>query len=180
MDYQSILKKYDYADDKEIIERISCSSGNNTLENQDIINSIVLWKINRQIEISNSTFLKIKELKNENLQQLNLVKNKIIEILLELLNSKGVQIAMASTILKMFHPNIFPIIDQRAYRELYNQAFPKYYGKNAVFKYADLYWKYLTDCHSYNKKNCPEIEFYYLDKLLYQLDIEKGNKVDNY
>ena len=48
------------------------------------------------------------------------------------------------------------------------------------YKHADLYWKYLTDCHSYNKKNCPEIEFYYLDKLLYQLDIEKGNKVDNY
>ena len=34
-------------------------------------------------------------------------------------------------------------------------------------------------CKLMNVKSSSTI-FYYLDKLLYQLDIEKGNKVDNY
>ena len=43
-------------------------------------------------------------------------KEKTCEILTSLLKTKGVQLAMASTILRFRNPNIFQIIDQRVYR----------------------------------------------------------------
>lgn len=43
-------------------------------------------------------------------------KEKTCEILTSLLKTKGVQLAMASTILGFRNPNIFQIIDQRVYR----------------------------------------------------------------
>ena len=52
-DYKEVLKKYTYPGDKEIIERISKCSGTDERENRDIINSIVLWKVNRQVNIGN-------------------------------------------------------------------------------------------------------------------------------
>ena len=94
-----------------------------------------------------------------------------------MLQVKGVKIAMASTILKMFFPETFPIIDQRAYRELYGKELPTFYGKNANKKYVELYIKYIKDCYSYNEKVCPNIKFEDVDKVLYQLDLEKGYKV---
>lgn len=51
MSFIEILQRYSYADDKNIIERIKSCSGKNERENRDIINSIVLWKINRQVDI---------------------------------------------------------------------------------------------------------------------------------
>ena len=91
---------------------------------------------------------------------------------------KGVKIAMASTILKMFYPETFPIIDQRAYRELSGEDLPDYFGVSANQKYAELYFHYILDCHTYNKNICPNIKFDDIDKVLYQLDLEKGNKVN--
>ena len=40
MDFNNILERYSYADDKEIIERIKNSAGENERENREIINSI--------------------------------------------------------------------------------------------------------------------------------------------
>ena len=99
------------------------------------------------------------------------------EFVFDLLEIKGVKIAMASTILKMFYPDSFPIIDQRAYRELNGEDLPEYYGATANRKYADLYFQYILDCHIYNQSVCPNINFDDIDKVLYQLDLEKGNKV---
>ena len=42
-----------------------------------------------------------------------------IELLKELLNTKGIKIAIASTILRFKNPNIYQIIDQRVYRFIY-------------------------------------------------------------
>ena len=63
MDFDNILERYSYADDKEIIERIKNSSGENERENRDIINSIVLWKINRQVNVNTELFASLKKLK---------------------------------------------------------------------------------------------------------------------
>ena len=38
-------------------------------------------------------------------------------------------------------------------------------------------YQYVKDCHIYNKNICPEIKFENVDKVLYQLDLEKGYKV---
>ena len=37
--------------------------------------------------------------------------------------------------------------------------------------------KYIKDCWEYQQEKCPEIAFSKIDKVLYQLDKEKGNKV---
>ena len=65
MDFNNILERYSYADDKEIIERIKNSSGENETENRDIINSIVLWKINRQVNVNTELFASLKKIKDK-------------------------------------------------------------------------------------------------------------------
>ena len=173
---EEVLKRYAYADDEEIINRIKNCTGKDERENRDIINSIVLWKINRQVDIGIELFIAIKTL---NILPSNIKTNEkeIKKIVFDLLEVKGVKIAMASTILKMFYPDSFPIIDQRAYRELNGEDLPDYYGASANQRYADLYFQYILDCHVYNKSVCPNINFDDIDKVLYQLDLEKGNKV---
>ncbi len=176
MDFNNILERYSYADDKEIIERIKNSSGENERENRDIINSIVLWKINRQVNVNTKLFASLKKLKISP-DLFNEKEKEVESIAIGLLETNGIKIAMASTILKMFYPETFPIIDQRAYRELYGEELPEFYGKNANKKYVELYFKYIKDCCSYNEKVCPNIKFKDVDKILYQLDLEKGNSV---
>ena len=171
------LKRYSYADDKTIIERIKNCNGTDEIENKDIINSIVLWKINRQVDIGLELFCKIKKL-DINFANLKDRESEIKNTILELLQVKGVRIAMASTILKMFYPNVFPIVDQRAYRELVGSELPKYYGLQANERYTEMYYEYVFKCHDYNAQICPEIKFEDIDKLLYQLDLEKGYKIN--
>ena len=173
---EEVLKRYAYADDEEIINRIKNCTGKDERENRDIINSIVLWKINRQVDIGTELFIAIKNL-NIAPSIIKTKEKEIKEIVFDLLETKGVKIAMASTILKMFYPDSFPIIDQRAYRELNGEDLPDYYGKSANQRYTDLYFQYILDCHKYNQSVCPNINFNDIDKVLYQLDLEKGNKV---
>lgn len=173
---EEVLKRYAYADDEEIINRIKNCTGKDERENRDIINSIVLWKINRQVDIGTELFIAIKNL-NIAPSIIKTKEKEIKEIVFDLLEIKGVKIAMASTILKMFYPDSFPIIDQRAYRELNGEDLPYYYGASANQRYTDLYFQYILDCHIYNQSVCPNINFDDIDKVLYQLDLEKGNKV---
>lgn len=130
MNYNEILKKYSYANYNEITERINECDFCNETENADIINSIVLWKINRQVKVENSLIVKIKNLQCYKVELLDIYEAEIREILKVLLEMKGVRIAIASTILKMFKPLAFPIIDQRAYRTIYNNDLPTFSGKD--------------------------------------------------
>ena len=177
MIFKEILQRYSYADDKNIIDRIKNCSGTNESENRDIINSIVLWKINRQVDIGAKLFNAIKSI-NVTFLTFESKEQEVKSIIRNLLDIKGVRIAMASTILKMFYPKVFPIVDQRAYRELMGKELPAFYGAKANEKFVEMYYQYIKDCHQYNKKFCPEIEFENIDKILYQLDLEKGNKVN--
>lgn len=49
---------------------------------------------------------------------------------------------MASTILHFYNPDTFPIIDQRAYRELRSEEMPQNIKKEKVF---DIYYERLTE-----------------------------------
>lgn len=173
-DYKEVLKKYTYPGDKEIIERISKCSGTDERENRDIINSIVLWKVNRQVNIGN-VFQEILDLKMSGYNDFCNKEQKVRAVVANLLNVKGVRIAMASTILRMFYPEVFPIIDQRAYRELYSIEMPSYAKPE---EWVESYITYVKDCHEYYNKNCiGQIDFADLDKVLFQIDKDKpGNK----
>ena len=166
---KAALDDYKYASCNDIIERIKNCNFKNQRENADIINEIVLWKINRQTFVANDLILDIKKLSND-LTDYNKVanyKNKIKETYNKLINSKGVSAAMASTILKMFMPEALPIIDQRAYREIYK-------GKEMPLKVdGDKYLEYVDGViKQFNKES--GINFSDIDKVLYQRDKAKG------
>lgn len=155
MDYQEILKRFSYDDETKIIDRISKAEKENYQENQDIINEIVLWKLNRRPQISEKVI--------EAIYKLEVIKTPIEatdseltkEVLTLLLNSRGMKLPMASTVLHFYYPDIFPIIDQRAYRELYGKEYPNAMGKNQ--KLIDLYVQYIIDCNNFHQKMCSEI-----------------------
>lgn len=173
--YNDILSEYTYQDETEIVERIQSLNICGEREARDIINSIVLWKVNRQVNIGMDLFCRIREFNLTDARDLNKREPEIREIVHLLLQVKGVRIAMASTFLKMFYPDVFPIIDQRAYRELYGEELPK---SMKIHDAVELYLTYIYDCHRYYNENClGQIAFSDLDKVLYQLDINKGNRV---
>lgn len=177
MNYLDVLERFKYESDESIKERIAAIDKENRRENRDIINSIVLWKLNRSIFITDET-LDLLNLMDTMERPLDVVNNEKVTILIkQLLSSKGIKLAVASSILHFFYPNIFPIIDQRSYRELSNEEFPSYTSKDSNEKYTTLYIDYIRRCYDYNKTICPEIPFEYIDKILYQIDKEKGNKV---
>ncbi len=79
---------------------------------QEIINQIVLWKVNRYAEIDNETLSLLNSINKED-TFLNQSLTK--QVLAKLLSTKGIQLAMASTILRFKNPKIYQIIDQRVY-----------------------------------------------------------------
>lgn len=132
----------------------------------ETILEIVLWKTNRFPEVEDDLILKINELRKE--------YNKDLSdfILVELLDSKGFDLPMASTFLRFIDPIHFQIIDQRVYRILYGENLKIPFSKS---KKIDLYNQYLIDlreaCITY------EVEFSQSDRILYLLDKDiKVNK----
>ena len=140
---------------------------------QEIINQIVLWKVNRFAEIDNETLILINSITQDSE---NLNENLTTEILENLLTTNGIQLAMASTILRFKNPKIYQIIDQRVYRIIYGETLPKYFS--SVEKQISLYLKYINDL----KNVCDQrgINFELSDRIIYELDKEfnKDEKIN--
>ena len=135
---------------------------------QEIINEIVLWKVNRYVELENETLLLLNKISNED-KVLNIALTT--EILQKLLQTKGIQLAMASTILRFKNPRIYQIIDQRVFRFLYGKNMPTYFS--TVDAQITIYLDYLDKL----KYICEEkkINFEISDRIIYELD-KKFNK----
>lgn len=73
-------------------------------------------------------------------------KDKFKKCFNDLISSKGIKLAIASTILHFYNPDTFPIIDQRAYRELCSEEMPQNIKKEKSF---DIYYDYIFDCKKY-------------------------------
>lgn len=169
---KAALDDYNYASCEKIIDRIKNCDFKNERENADIINEIVLWKINRLPKIDNELIIAIKDLsyKVTTYDNVNAHKNEIAVIYNKLIKSTGVNAAMASTVLKMFMPEALPIIDQRAYREIFNgEEMPSKVDCDTYLKYVDEVIKQFN--------NERGIDFSNMDKVLYQRDKAKGNKI---
>lgn len=175
MNYQEVLNRFVYEDETEIMDRISKVDKSNYRENKDIINEIVLWKINRRPRVEEDLIDAIYELEYIKSPKEAASSEMTKQVVTKLLCSKGLQLPMASTVLHFYFPNVFPIIDQRAYRELYGEDYPKTTVKTETL--VSLYVKYIADCYDYQQKNCSDIPFAKIDKILYQLDKEKGFSV---
>jgi len=144
---------------------------------QEIINEIVLWKVNRYSELNNRTLELINCIGTEDeILDLDLTR----EILLNLLDKdqKGIRLAMASTILRFKNPKIYQIIDQRVYRYIFGKELK--YSLAKIDQQIDIYLEYLDKL----KEVCSvhNIDFVTSDRLLYVLDKKhnKGIKLKGY
>lgn len=174
---KEILDSWHYLDSKDIENRIKDYALHEGSLN-DIVNEIVLWKVNRRVSFGDD-----KELLNDiwNLENVKIAEmdslpdewaQKTEEIVRRMLVCRGIKIPMASTILHFFHPSTYLIMDQRAYRVINKKEMPSDPSPQD-------YTKYLKDGVAYYKgQNLnPDIPFEMLDRYLYQMDKEMKNKV---
>ena len=146
---------------------------------QVIVNKIVLWKVNRYPIINDAILEEINGIKKTD-KTISLVAVKTL--ILKLLNCHGIQLPMASTILRFKNPKLFQIIDQRVYRVIYGKKMklPGSYNISNREKIADLYLQYLKDLR--NKCDELNIPFEKADRILWMADkrINKDKRLDNY
>jgi len=135
---------------------------------QDILNEIILWKVNRYALFDEDTIELLNKLERNSKE---FDKDFTIKLLWKLLNTKWVQLAMATTILRFKNPSTYQIIDQRVYRFIYWKEMERIVWKNnlAIKLYLDYLDKLREVCIKYN------INFEESDRVLYALD-KKLNK----
>ncbi len=159
-----ISENYKYTYQAQLTEVLDAFAGEFT---QEKINEIVLWKVNRYALLSEELFSLINKIKKSD-RELNEDFTK--EILSKLLatKTKGIQLPMASTILRFKNPYIYQIIDQRVYRIIMNEnlKLPRKIEDQIIF-YLNYLQKLREVCIQYF------IPFEEADRVLYALDKEK-------
>ena len=140
---------------------------------QELIDKIILWKINRYAFVPKKTLDKINKIKKSD-EKIDIPLTR--EILSDLLdeNLKGIKLAIASTILRFKNPNIYQIIDQRVYRFIYGENFN---APKSIDEQINLYLKYLEKLKNVSK--ILNIDYQQSDRILYELDktYNKGIKI---
>ena len=144
--------------------------------NYEMLYKIVLWKLNRFPYITDELLNELKGIKNIKPKKHREAQN----ILEKLLKTRGIALPMASTILRFINPDTFQIIDDRAYRVLFHEK-KKYPSKpqkitdRYINKSTETYFEYLDKIHEISSEKLP---FDKADRILYQLDIKLGNKIN--
>jgi thermostable 8-oxoguanine DNA glycosylase len=95
-------------------------------------------------------------------------------VLISLLGVTGVDLPMASAILRFRNPAIFQIIDRHAYRAIYGSHYPLYTASSISTK-IKTYFDYLEEL----VKLCDrkKLAFTTVDRVLYQFDKDKNGKL---
>tara|TARA_B100000315_G_C14538825_1_gene569791 strand:+ start:863 stop:1396 length:534 start_codon:yes stop_codon:yes gene_type:complete len=140
---------------------------NNAKINIDQIRRVALWKIDRVIDIPDNILDKIRSIVST--KTISLDSTEVKKLIEELISCQGIGMPMASAILKFYRPDVFPIIDVRAYRALRGKKI--YYSQYNV----DIYLKYANDLHdlaSSLKRPLRE-----MDEQLYMYDKEHNKKI---
>jgi len=147
---------------------------------QDRLNEIVLWKVNRYAQFDEETIGLINSI---DLDSKELDEDHTRKVLMKVLSTKGVRLPMASTILRFRNPKIYQIIDQRVYRMIYpDQVLKSSPADNDKSRKSqiNLYLDYLKDL----KILCVRlgIKFKDSDRILYMADkrVNKKISLDNY
>ncbi|MDN3584700.1 hypothetical protein QWZ17_27750 [Mucilaginibacter flavus] len=139
---------------------------------QQIINEIVLWKVNRYVNVENADWMDdFNKLKF--IDELDGNQTFVKSILSKMLKTHGIRLPMASTMLRFRNPNVFQIIDVRTFRVIYGDDAQKKKIMDANDDNSiELYFEYLLTL----KKVCAEkgIVFSDADRILYQYDIEEN------
>jgi len=131
----------------------------------DDLRQVSLWKSNRVLSVSPDTLKTIKKLsKTRGVKIQDAIVKEVIE---GLVKSQGIGFPIASAILKFINPEVFPIIDIRAYRALTGHK--PYYTTYSYKKYI-AYARQLSVIAEVTGRPFREI-----DEQLYCFD-EKHNK----
>ncbi|MFP4402379.1 MAG: hypothetical protein ACLFPL_04050 [Candidatus Nanoarchaeia archaeon] len=128
---------------------------------------ISLWKLDRVLEIDENTLEKINVIFNK--EDLKFNDKIVIELIEELKNSKGVGFPMLSSFLKFIRPDLFPIIDIRAYRALYGKKI--YSSQYSIEKYFNYIEKV------YEIRDSLNLKLYEVDEKLYCFDRDNNGKI---
>ncbi len=130
---------------------------------QALVNEIVLWKVNRYAPLEAAALAELNRVINIEAGEHESAKDVVVL----LLKQRGVDLPMASTLLRFRNPAAFQIIDRRAYRAVTGDKYPLYPRSPERTK-VEVYFKYLDELHRLAKKS--EVDFKNLDRILYAFD----------
>lgn len=165
------VKEFNY--EPELTEKLDELSKNNTEFTRSTFDEITLWKVSRYPHIDDEIIEAVNNLAQYNtLDEAIEPLKKALRLLLE---AKGVRLAMASTYLRFRNPQVFQIIDQRVYRQVYKTDLKV---PHKIEDQIELYVQYLRDL----RFRCIEKgkDFFSADRVFYLEDRSEGNTVDNY
>lgn len=133
----------------------------------DDLRRIALWKYDRIINIDDDFLLRLYSVvKGKNI---SIDDDEVKHIIMELVSFEGVGFPLASSILKFINPDVFPIIDIRAYRAIYGKKL--YYSQYCLSKYID-YTKELYKIADYLGVPLSDV-----DEKLYVFDKNHNGKI---
>ncbi len=137
---------------------------------QAVVNEVVLWKVNRYAPLEPKALAALNTL-----ARTDFGKHRDAETVLDLLlRQPGIDLPMASTLLRFRNPKTFQIIDRRAYRAITGDEY-LLYATSGRKKKTDLYFKYLDDLIALAKDK--GINFQELDRILYVFDKQENGKL---
>jgi hypothetical protein len=139
---------------------------NKTLSINDL-RRVSLWKIDRVLEISDDLIEKLNALAKN--KSANIFDDSTKGIIVDLTNSNGIGFPMASAILKFLRPDIFPIIDIRAYRAIFDK---KLYSSQYSI---DVYYNYIKEVYLIRDK--LKLPLDKIDEQLYEFDKKHNGKI---
>ena len=141
---------------------------------QSVINEIVLWKVNRYAQIPKETIVLLNKISKTDTN----INIELTTIILEkLLDTKGIRLPMASTILRFKNPKTYQTIDQRVYRVITGENYSSTYSKSkkAIDKQIKSYFEYLDLLY----QKCKEfkIPFEKSDRILFMADKDVNKNI---
>ena len=159
------LKKFNYQ--LEMTDHLDQVQGD---FDQNRINEIVLWKVNRFAAMCPKTLEEINRISPETCSRDNEITRDVLQSILE---TKGFKLPMASTVLRFRNPYIYQIIDQRVYRFI--GLGTKLPNTTKIDAQISIYLEYLDKldevCQAYN------LPFSKADRILYMADKEINKDV---
>ncbi len=146
----SLSYNFDY--NKEETSELHKLLNNNSSIDINDLRRVSLWKLNRILNVSDNTIKDLRKLAS--LKNIEIDSEFSKNIINKLVSSDGIGFPMASAILKFIRPDIFPIIDVRAYRALTgNKIYSSQYKIELYTKYAQQLRKYADKLKGTSKNN---------------------------
>jgi thermostable 8-oxoguanine DNA glycosylase len=128
------------------------------------INEIVLWKLGRYVKLPESLLGQLDQLRELKTKE----HRKASALVGKLQQEKGVQLRVASTLLRFANPDVFQIIDSHAYRAVYGTSYTQDTKSFVAAQLTDLYFDYLDKLHEL----CEQKRFSFrdADRILFVFD----------